>query len=117
MMKKIAFLLILLLSSIAAFAEDSFAYISNVERNKGGSVVEVTVEARPGAFNTYPQGFDVVISPTKDAWYYLLGASGDEVIHLSPNTPVVTLRYNCNESNARQRACSLQDFRVKTKSY
>lgn len=119
-MKKIALLLILFISGITAFAQDRYAYISDVKHN--GSYVEVTVSARPNAFNTFPEGFDVVVSPTKDALHYLLGVFGrkgnsDVPVFLSPREKSVTITYNCNENEQKALACKRDDFNVKTQTY
>lgn len=103
-----------------AFAEDRYAYISDMQPGNGwsGPYLQVTVTARPGAFEEFPYGFDAIVRPHRNALQYVLGTiygdkNTDIRVNLTPNNPSVTVTYSCS-GYVRENACDLKDFIVIT---
>ena len=122
-MKKIALLLILLISSMTAFADTEYAYISHVKHGDGW--VEVTVSATSGAFNDFPNGFIVGVRPANTIINYngvpmdfsrILGWTDEKKVRLTPNNPSYTIRIYCDEEKIGKNACSRDDFVVNFRS-
>ena len=122
-MKKITLLLILLISSITAFADTGYAYISHVEHGDGW--VKVTVSASSGAFNEYPNGFYVGVRPANRYKNYssapfdlsrVLNWQDEKKVKLTPNNPSYTITVYCDENRIGANACSRDDFVVNFRS-
>lgn len=117
-MKKISILFILLISSIAAFAQN-YAYISHVERYNDR--VEVTISASSGAFNNFPSGFRVGVRPANHIGAYFalapstLNRTDEKIVTLSPDNPSQTIIFYCG--NKREApACNRDDFVINFRS-
>ncbi len=113
-MKKILVILAMTLFSLNAFAEDRYAYVSNVEQRPDCAIV--TVSAKPGAFSQYPNGFMVGVRPanhiTDFTW---LTDKAMKHVRLTKDEPSVTVYFWCDEKHTGKKACSRYDFVVESK--
>lgn len=112
-MKKIALLLMLLISSMTAFANTDYAYISHIEHGNGW--VEVTVSATSGAFKDFPNGFYVGVRPA-NSFSRILGWTDEKKVKLTPDNPSYTIRIYCDEKKIGANACSRDHFVVNFRS-
>lgn len=113
-MKKILFLLMLVVTSIAAFAEDRNTYVSNVEHY--GDRVVVTVTAKESALRQYPNGFMGGVRPANHLFDLFLSTSRSEkTVRLSKENPSETVIFWCDEGVTGRKACGRNDFVVKSR--
>lgn len=118
-MKKILLLLILVITSISAFADDRYAYVSNVEHSSYYSngrsfpIVRVTVSAKRAALDTYNQGFMVSVRPARELFDALIITNGSaKTVRLTKEEPSQTVIFDCNEDYTGKKACRTNDFVV-----
>lgn len=113
----------LIICSATAFADTKYAYISHVEHGDGW--VEVTVSARSGAFNEYPNGFYVGVRPANRYRNYsgvpmdfsrILSWYDEKKVKLTRENPSYKIRVYCSEDRVGANACSSDDFVVNFRS-
>ena len=113
-MKKILLFLVLVITSITAFAEDRNAYISNVEHYSEKTVV--TVSAKPSALKQYQNGFMVGVRPANHVFdLFLLTSRSEKSVRLTPENPSVDIVFWCDEAVTGKKACNRDDFVVRSK--
>lgn len=114
-MKKFLSLLVLIISSITAYA-DNFVYVSNVEQGSTYNnytdtsmpCVVVTVSARPGVLDRYPDGFMVTVRPANHIFDSILSYE-TKTVRLTRDNPSARVTYLCSEN---AKACRSNDFIV-----
>lgn len=110
-MKRLIGLLLVLITSIASFAEDRNAYISNVEHFSDRTVV--TVSAKESALKKYPDGFMVGVRPANHVFDLFLSTSkSEQQIRLTPKYPSDRVVFYCNKNYTGKKACNRNDFVV-----
>lgn len=96
-------------TSITAFAEDAYCYVSNVKHYNDRVVV--TVSAKSGAFDTYPAGFMVGVRPARhllDA--RIITSAAEKDAKLSKESPSRDIIFWCDEGSTGKKACQRDDF-------
>lgn len=106
--------MVLAITSVVAFAEDSNAYISNVEHYSDRAVV--TVSAKESALRKYPKGFMVGVRPANQVFdLFLLTSRSEKSVQLTPDNPSQTIIFWCDEGTTGKKACNRNDFVVKSR--
>ncbi|MDE6581491.1 MAG: hypothetical protein K2K47_03070 [Duncaniella sp.] len=113
-MKKILLFFIVAITSLVAYAEDRNAYVSNVEHYNDRVVV--TISAKSGAFNSYPDGFLVDVRPANQLFDLFRSTSRSaKSVHLTKEEPSAKVIFWCDEDYTGKKACSRNDFVIKSK--
>lgn len=109
-------MLVMMCCTLFAMAEDRNAYVSNVVHE--GNRTVVTVSAKPGALENYPDGFVVAVRP-KSFWakfYNKIRGRWDLTVKLTKDNPTGDVIFYCNSNDSDERkACKTQDFDVESK--
>lgn len=115
-MKKLFLLLVMTFGIVATAFADDYAYVSNVENY--GYLVKVTVSAKGGAFEDYPDGFMVGVRPANNIIDWFIGGASinNKTVTLTPEEPSKTIEFRCDDGNTGEKACSRDEFVVKLKN-
>ena len=110
-MKRLIGLLLVLITSIASFAEDRNAYVSNVEHYSDRTIV--TISAKESALRAYPDGFMVGVRPANHVFdLFITTSHSEQQIRLTPDQPSQKVIFGCSEDYNSRKACKRNDFVV-----
>lgn len=113
-MKKFLLLLVLAITCFAAHAEDNNAYVSNVEHYY--DKVVVTISAKSGALDKYPDGFMVDVRPANQIFDLFLSTSrSSKSVRLTKSDPSAKVTFWCDEDYTGKKACGRNEFVIKSR--